>query len=134
GCYVDSIQYGGKEVPDSVIELWPGASLEITIGSDGGKAQGNVVDKDDHPLEDAVVALIPADGKGAVHSVKSGPGGAFQIKAVPPGDYKLMAWDDVARDDLENPEFIKRFENQATAIKLSPSGTAAVSVRVIAQE
>jgi hypothetical protein len=66
--------------------------------------------------------------------VISGPQGAFHLTGVPPGDYKLMAWDDVGRDDLENPGFIKRFESQGTPVKLSASGTATVSPRVISQE
>jgi hypothetical protein len=46
----------------------------------------------------------------------------------------MMAWDDVGRDDLENPDFVKRFESQGTPVKLSASGSATVSIKVISQE
>lgn len=95
---------------------------------------GNTLNKDDTPFEGAVVALIPTDGKSAPRSTISGPQGAFHFTGVPPGDYKLMAWDDVGRDDLENPEFIKRFDSQATPVKLAASGSATVSIRVLSQE
>jgi hypothetical protein len=116
GCYLASVRYGGKEAPDSAIEYFTGSALEITIGTDGAQVDGNTLNKDDTPLEGAVVALIPTDGKGAPRSMISGPQGAFHSTGVPPGDYKLMAWDDVGRDDLENPDFIKRFESQGRAV------------------
>jgi hypothetical protein len=134
GCYVESLKYGGKEVPVSGIEYANGAEMEITIGSDGAGVEGKALDKDDKAWDGAVVALIPADGKGAVRSSKSGPGGAFQITGVPPGEYKLLAWDDAGQDDLENPDFVKRFESQATAVELAAGGAASASIRVIAQE
>ncbi len=134
GCYLASVRYGGKDVPESGIEYSNGAALEIMIGTDGARVDGSTLNKDDTPLEGAVVALIPADGKGGSRSVISGPQGAFHLTGVPPGDYKLMAWDDVGRDDLENPDFIKRFDSRGIPVKLPASGTATVSTRVISQE
>jgi hypothetical protein len=134
GCYLASVRYGGKEVPDSAIEYLTGATLEITIGTDGARVDGSALNKDDTPFEGAVVALIPADGKAGSRSVVSGPRGAFHLTGVPPGEYKLMAWDDVERDDLENPDFTKRFESQSTPVKLPASGTATVSPKVISRE
>jgi hypothetical protein len=133
-CYLASVRYGGRDVPDSGIEFLSGAALEISIGTDGGRVDGNALNRDDTPFEGAVVALIPADGKGGSRSMISGTKGAFHLTGVPPGEYKLMAWDDVGRDDLENPDFIKRFDSQGTPVKLPASGTATESIRVISQE
>jgi hypothetical protein len=134
GCYLASVRYGGKDVTESGIEYTNGAALEITIGTDGARVDGNTQNKDDTPFEGAVVALIPADGKGAPRSMISGPRGAFHLTGVPPGEYKLMAWDDVGRDDLENPDFIKRFDSRGSPVKLSASGSATVSIKVVSQE
>jgi hypothetical protein len=110
-CYRESIHYGGNEVSDSGIEYLDGATLEITIACDGGKVDGKVLDADDNPLGGALVALIPMNEKSAIRTQQSGPGGAFHLVSIPPGDYILLAWNGVGPDDLENPEFIKRFEN-----------------------
>ena len=133
GCYIASVQYGGRDVPESGIEYVGGAALEITIGSDAARMDGKALDKDDQARERAVVALIPSDGKGATRSVRSGPQGSFRISGVPPGDYKLLAWDDVAQDDLDDPAFWQRFDSQATAVTLEPAGSASASIRVIAE-
>jgi len=62
GCYVASIRYGERDVPESGIEYASGAQLEITIGADGGHVDGTTVAKDDRPFGEAVVVLFPADG------------------------------------------------------------------------
>ena len=131
GCYVSSIRYGGRDVPVSGIEFVNDAAMEITIGTDSGQVDGKVLDPDDKPVASAVAVLIPADGKRGPLSVLSGADGAFHLAAVPPGDYKLLAWDDVSPDDFENPEFVKGFDSQAVAVKLPASAGVAVSARVI---
>ncbi len=134
GCYVASIQYGGKEVPEAGVEFLSGATLEITIASDGATVDGRTIDKDDKPREGAVVALIPADGNGTRRSLRSGPGGTFHLSGVPPGEYKLLAWEDVSEDDIENPNFVKRFQSQATPVNVPANGSTGVSVRVLAAD
>ena len=134
GCYIASVQYGGREIPGGGVEYVSGAVVEITIGSDGATLDGRVLDNDEHAREGAVIALIPAEPRGTTRSTKSGPQGSFRFGGVPPGDYRLIALDDVAEDDLQDPGFRRRFENQGTAVNLTANGTATASVRVIAQE
>ncbi len=132
GCYIASIQYGGKPVPASGIEYSTDATLEITIGSDGGRVDGITRGNEDRPIEGGVVALIPADGTPL--STVSGPGGAFHFVAVPPGDYKLFAWDDVSPDEIGSPEFLKRFDSQAVAVKVEAQKGATAMVPLIVTE
>ncbi len=132
GCYLRSVRYGGKEVPEGGVEYASDAAVEITVGGDGGLVSGNALNNDGQPFGGAVVTLIPTAPNGKARSVLSGTGGDFRFNSVPPGDYQLLAWDDVSPDDLENPEFVKQFAVQATAVKLEPGGNAAASVRVVA--
>jgi hypothetical protein len=68
--------------------------------------------------------------KSSPKSMQADAQGMFHFRAVPPGDYKLLAWDDVSRDELENPTVVNRFDSQATAITLAASGTIAASVKL----
>jgi hypothetical protein len=94
---------------------------------------GTVLAEDNQPHPGAVIALFPADGKGSPRSQRSDAQGMFHLTAVPPGDYKLIAWDDVSRDDLENPAFEKRFDSQATAITVAAGASAATSIKLASQ-
>jgi hypothetical protein len=133
GCYIESIKYGGNDVAASAAAYVNGALLEITVGSDGATLEGRALDRDEHARQGAVIALIPADGKNATKSTKSGPQGSFRFAGVPPGDYRLLAWDDVGRDDLQNPGFLSAFQNQGTAVSLTPDSATVASIRVITQ-
>lgn len=130
GCYLASIRYGGKDLRDSGTEYVNDAALEIIIAPDGGYVDGTSR-KENQPAGAAVIALVPSGGKGEIRSVVSGPDGAFHLAAVPPGDYKLLAWEDVARDDMEDPEFLQRFDDQATPIKVAPGARSAASIQVV---
>ena len=132
GCYVASIRYGETEVPESGIEYSPGAALVVTIGTDGGRVEGVTLGEDDQPVGSAVVGLFPADGKGGVRSVQAVQG-TFQFAGVPPGDYKLIAWGDISRDDLEDPEFVKPFAGKAVAVSIPANGRATASLKVVSK-
>jgi hypothetical protein len=40
------------------------------------------------------------------------------LKNIPPGNYKLFAWDDVLSTAWMNPDFIKTFEDSGVAVKV----------------
>jgi hypothetical protein len=130
GCYVASLDYGGAPVPASGAEFLPGATLSVTIGCDAGQVTGIATDADGNGVEGAVVALIASEGIRAPLSMLTGPQGAFQFTGVAPGRYKLMAWDDVAPSDIEDPTFTARLESQAAAVEVQAKATASPTVRV----
>jgi protocatechuate 3,4-dioxygenase beta subunit len=132
-CYVKSIRYGGQDLPDGGAEIIPGAELEIAIGGDAGMVDGTALDQDGHPMPGAVVALIPKDGKTAMDTT-SDEHGKFQFQAVAPGEYRLLAWEDVERGAWQDAEFVKPFDDRATVVKVSPSGRATVQLKTIPAE
>jgi len=133
GCYVSSIRYGGEDLPESGSMFIPDATVEIAIGTDGGRINGAATGNNDQPQANAVIALIPADGKRPPLSLWADDQGAFRFTAVAPGDYKLLAFDDVSHDDLANPAFLQRFDSQATPVSLSAGSTASASLKIVSQ-
>ena len=133
GCYVESIHYGGADLPESGSVFIPNAMLEIAIGTDGGHIDGAVSGSDDQPQANAVVTLISANGKRAPQSLPADDHGGFHFAGVAPGDYKLLAFDDVSRDDLANPAFLQQFDSQATAVWVAAGGAASASLKIVSQ-
>jgi hypothetical protein len=123
-----------QAVHASSVPYSSGSPLEITVGSDGGQIEGTVCGKDDTLVEDAVVALVPADGTRAPCSLLSGAQGAFRFAGLPPGDYQLLAWDDFAPADLADPAFLARFQSQASEVKRSTGATVSSAVQIIRAE
>jgi hypothetical protein len=131
GCYVSSIQYGGRDVPDSGAVFIPDATVEIAIGTDGGHIDGAATGSDNQPQANAVIALIPADGKRPPLSLQADDQGAFHFTAAAPGDYKLLAFDDVSREDLANPAFLQRYDSQASPVSVPAGGAATATLKVV---
>jgi hypothetical protein len=48
-----------------------------------------------------------------------------------PGDYQLLAWEDVESGAPSDPDFVKPFEAQAKSVKLDVSGHEAVQLKAI---
>ncbi len=57
--------------------------------------------------------------------------GRFTLVGIPPGDYKLFAWDEMDTFAFNDPEILRRYDAQAKAAKISESGRGDVEVRVI---
>jgi hypothetical protein len=50
---------------------------------------------------------------------------------VPPGSYKLFAWDNVVPGAYENEEFLQRYEARGTDVKVTTSGAVRVDLTAI---
>ena len=56
------------------------------------------------------------------------------MKGLKPGEYKLLAWEDVPWGAYQDPEFLKPFESRAQAVKLDDSAKQAVQLKAIPAE
>ena len=60
--------------------------------------------------------------------------GGFSFKAVTPGDYKVLAWEDVEPNAFQDPEFVKPFIGKAESVSLKENDHKGVSMKVIPRE
>ena len=127
--YVKSILMGGEDILRSGLHVTrtPDNPLQITLGTDGGSISGSVVDEMLAPFSNAIIALVPdsPDLRGKPEFYRNGTSdaaGNFQMTAIPPGDYKLFAWEWVPPESWENAEFIRAYENSGKTIRVVPSG------------
>ncbi|MCU1237894.1 MAG: hypothetical protein JWP63_5861, partial [Candidatus Solibacter sp.] len=112
GCYVKSIQYGGRDVTEEGIEMTSGSPLEIVISGAAAQVDAVVMDKDGKAVWNATVALVPKSGTNILVRWAD-ENGMLSLRGLKPGDYKLYAWDDVEQGAPFDPDFLKQFEAQA---------------------
>jgi hypothetical protein len=138
--YVKSIQMGGEDVLRNGIRVTRSVDnpLQIVLGIDGGTISGSVVDEKLAPFANATVALVPelADLRrrpDVYRNTVTDAAGNFQITTVPPGNYKLFAWDWAESDAWQNASFITSFESLGKPILVSASSKqSGIQVSVIA--
>jgi protocatechuate 3,4-dioxygenase beta subunit len=137
GCYIKSALLDGKEMVDTPFAITGSAErrLDLVISDDGATVEGVVVtDKD--TANGATVALIPSEpalrnSQRLVRSIESRQDGRFAFRSVPPGRYRIYAWEEVERGAWFDPDFMDRFVNAGESVMLQSKGSETVSVKLL---
>jgi hypothetical protein len=137
GVYLKAVRSGDKQLTGRRVDLSSKMEpLTILLGVDVGEVEGAVQNAKGDPMARARVNVI-AYGDHANRGDLNRFGfadekGEFKIKDVPPGEYKVFAWEDVPVGAPQDPEFRKPFEKQAASIRMQPNGHEKVQVTAIA--
>ena len=49
--------------------------------------------------------------------------GRFRFEAIPPGDYKVFAWEEVERGQWQDPDFVRNYEGAGKPVRIEQGGT-----------
>ena len=134
--YVASARVGGREVLGSGF-VWDGAAgdLEFVVDSRGGIVEGVVRDDDRDPVAGAQVVLVPPPAQRSnptlFRSTVTDQSGVFSFRQIPPGEYGILAWDELERNSWMNGEFLARFERRARTVRIEKGTVSRQDVTVI---
>jgi uncharacterized protein (DUF2141 family) len=128
-CYVKSIQYGGADVTDNGVQMTNGGTVEVTISGAAGQIDAVVMTKDSKVAASAQVLIL----KDAVpwQSRSTDENGMLSLHGLKPGDYKVIAWEDVDPSQLWDTDFLRKFENEGKSVKIDAGGHEAVQLKAI---
>jgi hypothetical protein len=126
GVYVKSAKLGGVDVLNTGFHFAgePDKVLEIVIAKNAGSLAGRVEDDRKQPAPGVFVTLIPDIPTARLYrtdmykTTSTDAEGRFEIKGLPPGDYKVFALEGFEKDAWLDPEFFKPYENRGTSIKI----------------
>ena len=129
GTYVKAAQLGSIGALTTGVDVnqqTAGAPLEIRLSRAVGTITGIVQTEKGVPAGGAVTLL--SDPPGGV-SMMSGVGenGQFFLPPVPPGTYRLYAWEDLETAQHYDPGFLKPYESQSLLVTVAEGG----SVRIV---
>jgi hypothetical protein len=138
GAYVREIRTGGVVLEDNVIRLGtdPVPDVDVVVRDDSGNVQVAINGTDGLPAAGRriQVVLVPDPARRQrrdMYFAGQATEGSIVFENVPPGSYKVFAWNDVPIGAWQNDAFMRGFEDRGTPLTLSPSGTAFEAVRVI---
>ena len=110
------------------------ADLVVTLGGSGGQIDGTVSDAAGAKVAAAFIALVPDEPSRTAfqlfRTTTTDQNAAFALRAVAPGSYRLFAWPEVDGAAYRNAEFLKKYEEQATAVKVERSGKVTTAVKL----
>jgi Carboxypeptidase regulatory-like domain len=136
GAYLKSVKFGDHALQDRRIDLTQGGGqLAIVLASDIAQVEGSVKKADGQAAARVRVTLVPEGDQFGSQDVPryafSDEKGGFKMNNVPPGEYKIFAWEEVQAGAALDPEFRKPFEKRGVALKIPPNGHASADLTVI---
>jgi hypothetical protein len=135
--YLKSASLGGSDVLDSSLSLTDteGATLEIELSQNGGSLSVTVV-QDQKVVPGVMVALVPDPPKrqrNDLYRIRfTDQFGRLNMVGLPPGDYKVFAWDSSSGVDVQEPEFLKTYEDRGKSVHIEEKNRQSIQVDLIA--
>lgn len=126
GVYVKSAMLGGVDVLNTGFRFAgePDKVLEILLARNAGSLTGRAVDDRNQPVSGVFVTLVPGTATARLYrtdmykTTATDSDGRFEIKNLPPGDYKVFALEGFEKDAWLDPDFFKPYEDRGTAARV----------------
>lgn len=138
GWYVKSVTFGTRDVTDAGFIPSGGASLQIVMSPHAASLEGQVLDKDGKPFSGAHVWTVPEESRRGrrdlYQSATSDQRGYFEIRALPPGNYKVIAVEDDEQTPPFDAEFLKAHLSDGSDLKAEEKGKYHLKVNLIPAE
>jgi hypothetical protein len=134
--FLKSGMAGNRDFGDAGISVNGGAVVvDLLASANGGLVEGVVTDPKGEPVANAVVVAVPEmrlrTRVERYRKTVSDQSGRFALHGVEPGDYTVLAWESVEGDAYYNPEFLKNYEGQGSALRVGEGDRKAVRLEVI---
>jgi protocatechuate 3,4-dioxygenase beta subunit len=134
--FIKSVTAGGREATDTGFSVGGGvAAVDLVASANGGVVDGVVADAAGVALANATVVAVPEARLRArtdrYRKMVSDQSGHFTLHGLPPGEYTLFAWESVDGEAYYNPEFLKSYEGQGRALRVSEAERKSLQLAVI---
>lgn len=139
GTYVKYEGIGGRELSDDVVDLSSGSPgpIEIVLSSKGAELSGIVRNAKGNAISNALVALWKPPGARFTHTgfpqqANTDQAGSFTLRAIPPGEYLVAAWEDLEMFGVVlSSDFRAHFEGDAAKVTLGESARSNIELKAI---
>jgi hypothetical protein len=141
--YVKSVTVGGRDVLEAGVTFAPGAdplTMDVVLGTNAGAVEGRVLNDKNQPVNDAVVGVVPAAASARgfrmdmYKTTSTDAAGKFEIRGLPPGEYKIFAWEDVDKASIIDQDFIRLHENAGKIVPVGEGEKPTLDLTLIASK
>ena len=134
--YVKSIKLGSREVSANGILIdatTTPASLQITLSPNMSTITGIVETPDGKPVPNSAVTIVGIPRAFGSRTIMTGSGrdGRFTTHNIPPGTYRVFAWEDLETAQRYNADDLAQYQNQSATVTVKENESAEVTLRQI---
>lgn len=141
GTYVKSIRAGSEDITHGILDLSEGSGgvIEIKLSPNGATVSGTIQNANGDAVSDVLVTLGPEAIETAVQTLflrttRTDQDGRFTIKNLPPGEYRVLAWEEVDEQLVTDPEFRAHFDDKSATVKLSENSKTTSDLKLVPRE
>ena len=133
GAYLIAGRFGSSDALGETLQVDSAGTLALQIGFAPGTVTGTVTDNTGQPFPGAITVLIPAarNRRDLYKTTNSDQSGSVNFSNVAPGDYKLIAWEDVPQGAYYNADFVQPYEDRAQSVHVERNTSPSVQLKVI---
>jgi len=134
--FLKGVAAGGRDADASGISVDGGTTVLDLVGSNnGGAVEGVVTDQKGAPVANAVIVAVPEPRwrmrLNHYRKTVSDQSGRFSLRGIAPGDYTLLAWENIDGEAYYNPEFLKAYESHGSALHAAEGEHKTVQLEAI---
>jgi Carboxypeptidase regulatory-like domain len=134
--FLKAVLASGHDVNDSGISVSGGTIvLDVVVSANGAAVDGVVANAKGEPVSNAVVVAVPEarlrGREDRYRQTVSDQSGHFMLRGIRGGSYSLFAWESMDGQAYYNPEFLKNYEGQGTALQVSEGDRKTLQLRAI---
>jgi protocatechuate 3,4-dioxygenase beta subunit len=137
--FLKDVRFEGAEALNTPIRF-SGVSnngLDLVLGTGGGRIDGTVTDTRSQPVPGTRVLIAPDRARYRTDLYKvvtTDQNGRFVLAGVPPGDYKVFAFEFLEEFAWFDPDVLSRAEPRGRAVHVTETSTETADVRIIPAE
>jgi hypothetical protein len=133
--FAKGVWYGRSDVLDSPMEVTDQApaALTVLLSAKGGRIEGTLTDALSQPMKDTEVVLVPdrRERWELFKADRTDEKGHYSFKALPPGGYKLFAWEVLEPRSYHDPDVLSKYETQGRSLRIQESSKETIDLRII---
>jgi hypothetical protein len=141
GTYVKSIRFGSQDLMKTPLDLsgGSGGAINVVLSPNAGDISGIVHGADGTALMGVFVTLwtpgVPMEGiQDFTRTTATDVNGQFKFASLPPGEYRIAAWEQIEPGLGTVPEFRIKFESKAAAVRLDENAHENIEAPLIPRD
>lgn len=103
------------------------------LASDSGQIAGTVRSEKKQSALGVQVVVVPdqRDRRDLYRAMGSNANGSFAFRGLPPGRYKLFAFEEIEPNSWRDPAVLRPFEDRGVVISVGSSGSSTIELTSI---
>lgn len=126
--YAKDVRLGGFDLMTQNLHVTEGSpiagTVDVVLSTNVSQIEGSVLDDRGQPIPGIQAVLVPDRNRDHAELFKAATTdqtGHYSMKGIPPGDYKLFAWEALENFGYFDPDLIRKSESQGKALHISES-------------